>query len=223
MNSSSDISTGRPPGKKLSFEPLYGLYGILASWRKEQESQEEGTRRVKKDIFSFVKGLRLQAQLIYTIREVLSPYSDIKVDWGQLLDKNGIACSPECDIIIHRTGHIRNWNGSKDPIMDFKFIDCRQAIVVISCKSFMDRIKRKDSMYCEKVKKYVDQVWLFAECCKPKAAANLKQKAFLAGYNKFWYLYSWDRKKSITINDERVWLDFLYSLHKSGKKRFIKE
>ena len=54
-------------------------------------------------------------------------------------------------------------------------------------------------------------MWLFAECCRPGAVDRLREKSREAGYGKFWYLYTWDGKRSIQPNQE-MWLDFLESV-----------
>ena len=95
--------------------------------------------------------------------------------------------------------------------MDFKFIDGARAVAVISCKSYLKSIDKGYRNYCRKVRSYVKEVWLFAECCPPDAVDHLREKWREAGYRKFWYLYPWDGERSIQLNEENC-LDFLKSI-----------
>jgi hypothetical protein len=90
--------------------------------------------------------------------------------------------------------------------MDFKFIACQNAVAVISCKSFLKSVDRE---YCRKMNSYVDNVLLFAECCKPGSVNGLKRSALSAGYKGFWYLYKFDVETSECVHEESVWEDFL--------------
>ena len=74
------------------------------------------------------------------------------VSWGHLVDDNGESCSPECDIIIHRPGYYHRWNGDESPIINFKFIECSEALAVISCKSQTNSV---DKGYCKAFAKYI--------------------------------------------------------------------
>lgn len=185
----------------LRIEKFYSLKEELFSWRLKG-LQDTG-------ILSFVKGLRLSALLIYVIRDDLSSYG-YEVDWGHLIDPDGNYVSPECDIIIHTPGHVKEWNGNRNPVMNFKFIKCNNAAAVVSCKSLLKAI---DEEYYEKMKPYVKNVLLFAECCDPRSIGRLQGNAKTAGYKGFWYLYACDKKMQCAI-DEKQWLDFLNTLRK---------
>ena len=149
----------------LKLEQFHGLMHELSEWRT-MGLQDAG-------ILGFVKGLRFSARLIYAIRDHLSS-SDYEVDWGHLLTSDGDSCSPECDIIIHKRGCVREWNGWKEPVMNFKFIECKDAIAVISCKSMITSIDKKHKSYIKALKPYVDKIFIFAECCEPCCETSKK-------------------------------------------------
>jgi hypothetical protein len=193
----------------LDLEPFHRLFGELASWKIDPTVQAMEQKLEQGRILGFVRGLRLSAQLIYIIRESLLS-AGLSVDWGHIIDDDEIHCSPECDVIIHR-GFRRQWDGNIKPVMDFKFVDCRNAVAVISCKSFMDRIDRG---YAREMKPYLSNVFLFAECCEPRRVKTLKNSARTAGYKGFWYLYTWDRKTLERTKNEEEWCDFLTTLEK---------
>ncbi|MFQ5821494.1 MAG: hypothetical protein ACE5I5_16040, partial [Candidatus Heimdallarchaeota archaeon] len=116
---------------RLLYESRYnGLIGDFSTWRVDDFIRQMEADRCKGRILPFVRGLRLSAHLIYTIREILSG-TELEANWGHLLDEEGNYCSAECDIIIHLRGHYMRWNGSIDPIMDFRFIEQQNAIAVI--------------------------------------------------------------------------------------------
>ena len=185
--------------------PLHGLMGELTTWRIDSIVQMMEKSRDEGRILGFVRGLRLSAQLIYVLRTCLSS-TDLEVDWGHILDANEDYCSAECDIIVHRGGCVAQWNGSDRPVMDFKFIGCQSAVAVVSCKSFMTRVDQK---YCEKMRPYVDKVFIFAECCEKGKAENLRDSAVKAGYGGLWCLYEWDRETSDVVEDQTGWEEFL--------------
>jgi len=200
-----------PPGHlvtQLNLQEFYSLKEELSQWRTNPQIQEMEKEKPGGIILGFVKGLRLSARLIYAIREHVSS-SRLEVDWGHLLTEEGNSCSPECDIIIHLPGCEREWNGNKNGIMDFKFINCREAIAVISCKSLIRSIDRR---YPQKLKPYVDKVFLFAECCEPTDINKLKKSAQTAGYEGFWYLYACNQATSQCTVDPKQWEDFLRKL-----------
>ncbi len=133
---------------------------------------------------------------------------------GHLLTSDGDSCSPECDIIIRQRGHVREWNGRDQPVMHFKFIDCKDAIAVISCKSVITSVDKEHRTYIKALKPYVDKIFIFAECCEPSAVKRLKRSAQAAGCDGFWYLYACDKMKQC-IKDPREWReDFLTTLEK---------
>jgi len=192
----------------LNLQEFHSLKEELSQWRVNPQIQEMERERPGGIILGFVRGLRLSAKLIYAIREHLSPF-DLQVDWGHLLTEDGNSCSPECDIIIHLPGHEREWNGHEHKIMDFKFINCRQAIAVISCKSFIRAVDRR---YPSKLEPYVDKVFLVAECCEPNVVDRLKRSAESVGYAGFWYLYTCKQTTCECTVDPPQWEDFLHKL-----------
>ena len=47
------------------------------------------------------------------------------------------------------------------------------------------------------MKKYVDRVWLFAECCGPKSGKSIEKTTKTIGYEHYWHLYTWNK-----VNDD---------------------
>lgn len=163
---------------------------------------------------AFVRGLRLSARLVYALRDRLSA-TGVEVDWGHILDKQTGLCSPECDVIIHEPGYYARWNGTERPVMDFKFIEPQHAVAVISCKSLLRSVDRS---YCERIRGYVGNVLLFAECCDPRKVSRLRRAAQVAGYKGLWYLYAWEAESSKYTHDETLWEDFLLQVEKLVRK-----
>ncbi len=192
----------------LILEEFHSIKAELSQWRTDPQIYEMEREKPGGIILGFVKGLRLSARLIYAIREHLSTFN-LEVHWGHLLTEEGNSCSPECDIIIHLPGFDREWNGHESKVMDFKFINCQQAIAVISCKSF---IRAVDRGYRRGLRPYVDKVLLFAECCEPNAIDKLKRSAKSAGYEGFWYLYACNQATFECTTDPDQWEDFLRTL-----------
>jgi hypothetical protein len=194
-----------PIYRRLSLEDFHRLKEELLQWRIDPEIIKLEKKTPGGLVLGFVKGLRLSARLIYAIRKNLS-HSNLEVGWGHLLDVERDHLSPECDIIIHRKGHIQRWNGDRlDKIMDVSFVDSRLVIAVVSCKS---SIRAVDVEYCKRMKQYVPDILLFAECCSPGAVKRLKESAKSAGYKGFWYLYTCTRT-SEHVHDENEWEDFI--------------
>lgn len=162
-------------------------------------------------ILGFVRGLYLSARLIYALRDRLSQYS-LEVDWGHLLDADKNYISRECDIIIHKAGPTTKWNGKTNSVMNFKFIRSEDAVAVISCKSLMNSIRSRDILYCSDLKPVVNNVLLFAECCRPNSVASLKRKARDAGYAGFWHLYSYCKETSLMEIVPEDWNEFIVTL-----------
>jgi len=188
----------------LKLEQFHSLMEELSEWRT-RGLQDAG-------ILGFVKGLRFSARLIYAIREHLSS-SGYEVDWGHLLTEDGYSCSPECDIIIHKRGHVREWNGTTRPVMNFKFINCKDAIAVISCKSMITSVDKEHKKYIKALKPHVKEILIFAECCEPSAVKRLKKSAQAVGCHSFWYLYVCDKMKQCT-KYPKEWENFLTTLEK---------
>lgn len=208
MNSSIKVTRKDKLGKRLRLEDFEALCAELAKWRTDRNNLTLNRKKGSGNVLGFVKGLRLSARLIYAVRKSLSGTS-LGVDWGHLLNPDEDSLSPECDIIVHRGEFIQEWDGTKNPVMNFKFIKCDQAIAVISCKSFAKSI---DPSYCLLLKPYIDNILLFAECCTPGSKDALQERAKKAGYKGFWYLYTFDDKTSEIIRDPDVWIDFLQTL-----------
>ncbi len=195
-------------GKILSTEDFESLANKLAMWRLDPSIKLMESKKSKGRILGFVKGLRLSAQIAYLIRNILSAHS-IDVNWGHLIDNNGQSCSPECDIIIHQPGYIQKWNGSDRPIMDFKFINCGDALGIVSCKSLTRSV---DKEYCKDFKKYkMKNIFLFVECCNAKSVDRLKKQAKAAGYKGFYYLYTIEKDGYININGN-VYINFIKAI-----------
>lgn len=194
--------------RRLILEDFHELLGNLQEWRIDPEIKKLERGRPGGLILGFIKGLRLSAKLIYAIRKNLSR-PGLEVNWGHLYHADE-GLSPECDIIIHLPGRLQRWNGSSNPIMDVSFVDSRKAIAVVSCKSF---IRRVDIDYCSRMKPYVSNILLFAECCAPGSVQRLKQSAKSAGYKGFWYLYTCT-KKCDTEHNENEWLNFLEEIRR---------
>jgi hypothetical protein len=204
-----------PIYRRLTLEDFHKLMEELLQWRIDPEIQKLEKKKPGGLVLGFVKGLRLSARLIYAIRKNLSQ-SNLEVDWGHLLDVERDQLSPECDIIIHRKGYIQRWNGDRsDKIMDVSFVDSRLVIAVISCKS---SIKAVDVEYCKRMRKYVPDILLFAECCTPGAVKKLKESAKSAGYKGFWYLYTCTRSSEHS-HDENQWEDFIEVINRITARR----
>jgi hypothetical protein len=182
----------------LCEEPFQRMVSDFSNWRIDSFIREMEAKRQKGRILPFVRGLRLSAHLIYVIREILSG-SRLTANWGHLLDPSGNFCSCECDVIIHREGHRGRWNGTQNPIMDFRFVEQERAIAVISVKSYL-RSSDIDGKYCKLMKPFVRRIWLFAECCGPRSGNNIAKRAKKLGYSKFWHLYTWTKQTRIECN-----------------------
>jgi hypothetical protein len=160
-------------------------------------------------IFPFARGLRFSASLIYAIRDCLAG-SNLEVNWGQLIDEDGMYCSPECDIIIHKKGHYAKWNGTDQGhhIMDFRFIEQKNALAVISCKSYLTK-STIEVEYCKNMLALVNKVWLFSECIGPESKDIIKEEATNIGYENFWYLYTWNRNTGESEDNIDGWYTFI--------------
>jgi hypothetical protein len=207
-------SRSKGVGAALRLSAFERLAGELKRWRTSDDLKIIEAAKGSAIVFPFVKGLRLSAQLVYMLRTELSD-TDLEVDWGHLLDAQEKSCSPECDIIIHRKGHVGRWNGNEHAIMDFRFVRHTEAVAVVSCKSLA---KDVDAAYAKKLRPYVRQVLLFAECCAPSKVAHLKQKAKKAGYAGFWPLYTYDENTGEDRNDPDNWQDFLDAVQRTVRK-----
>lgn len=159
-------------------------------------------------IMSFVRGLRMSALIIYQLREILSD-TNYSAYWGQIIGDDGEYLSNECDIIISRKDAFeKKWNGQgTENIMDFRFISRNHVKLVISCKSFLTN-SDVEKEYCENMKNYISNIWLFAECCGPQSVAPITKTATEYGYSAFWHLYIWNRLTGETKLDEGIWKDF---------------
>jgi len=204
----------------LRKEVYDGLYGELKVWRDQIDPQ---TTPDRKGILPFVKGLKFSAQILYIANDLLEG-SKLKAVWGHIVNEKDEynVYSRECDIIIYNSTipnwKVNNWNGKRqDRIMDFYFIRKSAAVGVISCKSNMDTT---DKAYPKLMKKYVDNVWLFAECCGHNREASLRKQAKKYGYKDLWFLYSWEVKKE-SVPNQKSWERFEDSIKKiAGKHKF---
>jgi hypothetical protein len=200
--------------KVLQEERFHKIKAALQEYRLDGFIRNlEGQRGVGKGaILPFIRGLRFSALLIYAIREYLLG-TGLTASWGHIIDEEGEFCSRECDIVIHKEGHIMRWNGDGGlhPVMDFKFIEQENAVAVISCKSYLTKSKIEKE-YCQDILKYVDRVWLFAECCQPNKIEEINQEAINIGYEKFWTFYTWDKETGNTEDQKELWHDFIQSL-----------
>jgi len=209
MDSNETEYAGGGIGRRLRLTRFHELTAEFRQYRIDDFIRGLEKGRSSGRILAFVRGLRLSAQLIYALREALSQ-TDLEVDWGHLLDEECRICSPECDVIVHRRGHVIRWNGSVAPVMDFKFIESQKAVAVVSCKSLMRTV---DAKHCQALRPYVSKVLLFAECCRPNAVDRLRDRAQKAGYLGFWYLYTLNEETSSPQQiDERQWEGFLSTL-----------
>lgn len=197
----------------LQEEDLRKIYSLLASHRIDpfvRTLEEKKGKNVGK-ILPFVRGLRFSSMLIYTIRKLLKG-SHLTANWGHLIDRDGLFCSRECDIIIHQPDGVwQRWNGEGGEdghVMDFRFIEQDAARAVISCKSFL---KKSDIEidYCGEMKKYVNEVWLFAECCGPRSSKIIETAAKNIGYSNFWHLYTWSKQGGMADPNNDHWNDFI--------------
>ena len=200
-------------GRLLQEEDLRKIYSIMSTHRIDtfvRTLEEKKGKNVGK-ILPFVRGLRFSSLLIYTIRKLLKG-SHLTANWGHLIDSNGLYCSRECDIIIHRPdGEWQRWNGDgaeDGHVMDFRFIEQDAAKAVISCKSFLRKADIEVD-YCSEMKKYVNEVWLFAECCQNGFSSRIQTAATDIGYNNFWHLYSWSKANGMTDPNNEHWNDFI--------------
>ncbi len=195
----------------LEREKFEEIFGVLSSHRIDNFvrmlEKKKGPNVGK--VLPFVRGLRFSSLLTYAIREYLND-TELTANWGHIVDESGTYCSKEADIIIHKGGHIRQWNGNGgiDPIMNFKFISRSNAIAVVSCKSFIRPIDIEVD-YCHEMKKYVDKVWLFSECCGPLSPNRVKEKAIEIGYDNYWHMYTWTENGGILDRNHSGWDDFV--------------
>jgi len=193
----------------LEREKFEEIFGILSSHRIDSFIRMLEKRRGPNvgKVLPFVRGLRFSSLLTYAIREYLNS-TELNANWGHIVDKNGTYCSKEADIIIHKNGHIRQWNGNggNDPIMNFKFIQHASAVAVISCKSFL---RSNEIDYYREMKKFVNKVWLFSECCGPRSPKKIRDRALQIGYDDFWYMYTWGEKQGIKNQNRLGWDNFV--------------
>jgi hypothetical protein len=174
------------PKDTLASEDLYGLVGILVKSRKDLD---------KDSVLRFVRGLRFSARIIYILRKKMGA-TNLQVDWGHIWGKQ---MSRECDIIIHR-GAFHGWNGDGgiNPVMNFKFVESKNVVAVISCKSLI-RPGDVDAKFSAETKAYSKKIFLFAECCALGKFKDVEKKVLKAGYQKFWCLYEWDAKNQLHL------------------------
>jgi hypothetical protein len=213
MAKNKSTSKAAKIGTALKTEDLRSLAAELQQIRQHKPLVKRSDGQYQGDILGFVKGLRLSARVIYYIREQLSD-SMCDVNWGHLLDSEERSCSPECDVIIHKKGHIRKWNGHTHSIMDFTFIRVSDAHAVVSCKSILYSIDKK---YPKELKKFgIKNILLFAECCEKSKFKSLEARAKKAGYKGLWCLYMTDKDGAFVNMDENSYLKFIKVLRKAA-------
>jgi hypothetical protein len=192
-------------GEALGVQLLVTLTADLKALREHPPLVRRTDGRYEGDILGFVKGLRLSAGVIYFLRERLSSMN-IEVSWGHLLDAAQESCSPECDVIVHSKGHVRKWNGTDNPVMDFKFVEAAKVRAIVSCKS---RLTAIDQVYPKALKKFgVKHIFLFAESCEETQLSRLRKTARGAGYRGLWCLYQTQKTASSFKTDEKMLIGF---------------
>ena len=193
-------------GEAIRLEALVALTSELKMLRHYPPVTQRSTGKYEGDILGFVRGLRLSARVLYFLRDHLSG-TGLHISWGHLISDNEESCSPECDIIVHKPGIVRRWNGFENPVMNFSFINARDARIVISCKSTIASI---DKRYPKDLKKHgVDYVFLFAETCKASRFEGLRARAMKAAYAGLWCLYTTsEADPSFVQTDEPMLIDF---------------
>jgi hypothetical protein len=194
--------------KGLLLEPFNSLCGKLHKYRVDPELHE-----ARKTILRFVTGLRFSALLIYNIRTILRN-TNLAANWGAILKRRDKKCSPECDIIVH-TGSEWAWDGEDDvggPVMDFHFVPQENVKLVVSCKSCLTQIDGAIRNDIAKLSDWVDNVWLFAECCQCGQVSKLRRDSRHAGYKRFSYLYTLKKTGGPGKYDERGWFSFAQAL-----------
>lgn len=199
-----------PLERAFFLEQYHTLCGKFYKYQVDQDLFE-----ARKSVLSFVRGLRFSAVLIYSIRKILDN-TKCTADWGAIIDDAGKKCSPECDIIVHENGSEYAWNGDDDVggrVMDFHFVKKQNVKLVVSCKGFevtqIDQNMKNDIV---KLGDYVENVWLFAECCQYGQVAKLRRDARNAGYKGFFYLYRLKKSGGPRKYDERRWCRFVKTL-----------
>jgi len=193
-------------GKSLGIESLKALTAELLLLRSHPPLVKNEDGHYVGGILGFVKGLRLSAKVVYYLRELLSD-TDLEVCWGHIIDKDGLSCSPECDVLVHEKGRTRRWNGDKHSVMEFDFVKASSVVAVVSCKSQLTSI---DESYVGLLRPYgVRAVFLLAECCSKSSFEGLRSRAKKAGYKGLWCLYRTSNGDSDNIEeDEDMLLDF---------------
>lgn len=201
----------RDLGVALRTEALHALIAELQQLRQYPPLVHKGKGKYEGDILGFVRGLRLSARIAYFVRDQLND-TQYRTSWGHLLDDAERSCSPECDVIVHKKGYVRAWNGFKKSIMNFKFIRANEAVAIISCKSQLNSI---DAAYPKGLKKFgIKHVLLFAETCPERSFERLRKKAKKAGYRGLWCLYLTGTDGSMKSIKDAIHLDFIKTVRK---------
>jgi len=161
--------------------------------------------------------------VIYEIRRLL-PSAGVNAHWGHILRGEDVRCSPECDIILHRNGKRRRWNGDhSEPVFDFWFIHPEAVSAVISCKSMVRNPSEVDAEFCQRLRPYgIEQVWLFSECCDRARVGSIEARAKKAGYSRFFHLYTSDPDTGTDTPSTSSWDAFakaVRALERPGRSR----
>jgi len=190
-------------GTLLDHEGLAALHKRLVDFRLVS-LHDDGSQ--ERRMLYFVQGLRFSAELIYEIRNLLSSTA-VKVHWGHILRGEDILCSPECDIILHRDGKRRRWNGNhEEPVFDFWFVKPEAVSAVVSCKSLIRSPADVDDKFCKDLRGYgVKRIWLFAECCDRAKVDSIEARARRSGYDRFFHLYTLDSKTGSDTPSKSSW------------------
>ncbi len=104
--------------------------------------------------------------------------------------------------------------------MDFRFIELRKVLAVISCKSYFSGVSQEDINYCKRLNPYLKgkKFWLFAECIPKGKEKAIDKKVKNIGHDKLWYLYTWDDDNLQPEEDRRLWQNFFNEIDRIGKK-----
>jgi len=211
-----DASPPRLPPARVRGRLLEEYRSLCAKFELSRFDRE--LLKTKMQILGFVQGLRFSALVTYSIRRILKKLvrnAALTASWGVIYDEDTNAFSRECDVIVHEDVSVDAWNGGDSydgPVMDFRFVPPEHAKVVISCKSELSSIDDKMKVYAQDVRDYVDHIWLFAECCEARKVDTLRESARKAGYERLWYLYTFQRGRVGQVANEQGWLEFAEEL-----------
>ena len=90
--------------------------------------------------------------------------------------------------------------------MNFSFINKKDAVAVISCKT--KQTLTIDKVYPKSLEDYIDKVCLFSVFCDAKNREKIRDKAIDVGYDKYWSLYFTDSQNNPIPNLDG-WFEFV--------------